>query len=203
MKTQKWIGLLALLTLGLVILVAPARAEAGSRGNENLTGDIVVSFDNTEGRWKSTSVVLYDENWQALEEVETHGRAHMFAGVKAGSYHVAAYSDESIDLIAEDVSVLSAQTAYVNVKWGRWTNVGWPKADATRWCGGAYGDGNLLKVAPPLGQTIIYLQCGRVVDKVLAGGGCPGCGGVSGGWRYVNSCVKSPPIYVNLPCPRH
>ena len=64
---------------------------------------------------------------------------------------------------------------------------------------GVSGDGSLLKIhSGYFTQPVIYMQCGRVVAKV-AGAGC-GC--QAGGWRYVNDCVKSAPIYINLPCPR-
>lgn len=201
MKTQKLTALLALVCLGLAAMAAPAQAGAGSRGEESLQGDIVVTFDGSAGRWKAANVVLYDEDWQVLEEAEANGRAHTFTGVDAGAYHVAAYSDESLEWMTNDVKVAAAQTARVQVKWNRYGYTAWSGYNNGRWCGGASGDGSLLKVYPPIGQNVIYLQCGRVVNKVFAGGGCRGCGGVSGGWRYVNECVKTAPIYVNLPCP--
>lgn len=62
------------------------------------------------------------------------------------------------------------------------------------------GEGSQIKVFEPIDQTVIYLQCGHVVSKILATGGCR-CGGV-GNWHYTTDCPHKPPLYINLPCPR-
>ncbi|OGO36683.1 MAG: hypothetical protein A2W35_21110 [Chloroflexi bacterium RBG_16_57_11] len=61
------------------------------------------------------------------------------------------------------------------------------------------GETTLIKVFPYYGATIVYLQCGHVVAKVVPAG----CGYSAGKWRYTTDCQKSTPIYVSLPCMRH
>jgi hypothetical protein len=60
----------------------------------------------------------------------------------------------------------------------------------------AKSEAGMIKVIPSYDKTIVYLQCGRVVGKVVPAG----CGCSSGGWRYTSSCPKSETIYLTLPC---
>ena len=70
---------------------------------------------------------------------------------------------------------------------------------ATQSCRNVGGESKQIKVFPSFGATVIYLQCGHVVGKVMS----TGCGCSAGNWRYTTNCQKSAPIYVNLPCSHH
>jgi hypothetical protein len=158
-------------------------------------------------------VVLYDQEWAAVAQAAGTQGEYQFQDVAPGAYHLVAYNDELETWAAKDIEVQPAQTLKVALYLKRAatqsvkatvnalapeTAIGVHRSRAA--CGGAVGDGRMLKVYPVFGQTIIYMQCGRVAYKIQ-GGGCAGCG-VSGGWRYQNECQKSTPIYVHLPCPR-
>jgi hypothetical protein len=62
----------------------------------------------------------------------------------------------------------------------------------------AKSEASIIKVFPSNEKTIVYLQCGHVVGKVVPAG----CGCSSGGWRYTSECPKSETIYLPLPCYR-
>lgn len=145
------------------------------------------------------NVVVYDHDWQVIAAADLAGGVHIFSGLKVGDYHVVAESDDTQSSLAQDVPVFARQTTQVGLQLVRpQASAAAPSAPAAGSCPSSGGDGSLIKVYPSFSATIIYMQCGHIVGKILPSG----CGCRSGNWRYTTSCQKTAPIYINLPCPR-
>jgi hypothetical protein len=197
--------LLLVLGLGLVFYVPVARAGArlgpqtGSWYAED-GGNIQVTIRHVGLGKSQTGIVLYNQDWKAITEVQPSNGSVTFEHLKVGDYHIMAYADDLQDNLAQDVPVFAHQTTTVDMKLNKpvvATANYWNHQYAT--CGAAYGDGGNLKIFSTYDTRIIYVQCGHVVGSV--GTGCSSCGR-SGGWRYTTTCTKTTPVYVNLPCPR-
>jgi hypothetical protein len=150
------------------------------------------------------NVVVYDQYWKAVAGADVANQAHIFKGLTVGDYQVVAEADDVELSLAEDIPVFANQTTQVKLTLEQPVALAGAASAADKaWKGacfaGSGGDGNLIKVYPTFGTTIIYLQCGRIVGKVLP----TGCGCSAGNWRYTTDCQKNNTIYVSLPCPRH
>lgn len=201
-KMMFWIGVFMAICIGLGLFVAPVQARnmdnaPASVGGEKLTGELLISVHRGGHAYSSTTIVLYDKEWKALNEVSTRTSAHRFEKLQQGGYHVVAYSDDMGVQTSAEVEVQAAKTAVVSLKLENQTANKF-SGNYGSCSGGVSGDGSLLKISGSYGAEVIYLQCGRVV-AVYGTAGCS-CGG--GNWRYVNKCEKPKPIYVNLPCSR-
>jgi hypothetical protein len=202
-KKMVWIGVILAICIGLGLFVAPAEARnidnaPASIGGEKLTGELQISVQHVGHAYASTTIVLYDKEWKAVDEVSTRQSGHRFAELETGGYHVVAYSDDIGAQASADAEVQSDKTAVVALKLETQSALK-PYANYGSCSGGVSGDGNILKISASYGAEVIYMQCGRVV-AVYGGGASCSCGG--GNWTYVNKCEKPKPIYVNLPCPR-
>lgn len=188
--------------LGVVWMVSPVQAQEAREAPDveatvETNGKIQVSVHRTLYSRLPIHIVLYDKNWVAISEETSKGGVYTFTGLKTGLYNVLAYTDDAESQTAEQVQVLGRQTTRLSLQLET-AEADVKAADVrTASCGGTSADGRFIKVYPTFGQTIIYLQCGRVVAKIE-----PECGCRGGNWRYVNDCKKGPPIYVTLPCHR-
>ena len=208
MKTKWYFGLMVILILGIGLIASAPAAGAAQRFESpqskvgvQSNGGLQVKALHSGASNVPVNVVIYDQNWQAIAAADLAGGVHTFSGLRVGDYHVVAESDDTQVSLAQDVPVFARQTTQVDLQLAR------PQAPAAAAaasaqvvgrCASSGGDGSLIKVYPSFGTTIIYMQCGRVVGKILPSG----CGCSSGNWRYTTDCKKSAPIYINLPCPR-
>jgi hypothetical protein len=209
MKTKRYIGLLLALTLCLgLIAYAPGAGAADrldytlNKGAEQKSGDLQVKVQHSRPSRMPVNVVVYDQDGKVVAGADLPARAYTFKELKVGDYQVIAEADDIEFSLAQDVPVFADQTTQVEMQLERPA----VRSAAENAAGGSVkgkcsvgsgGDGSLIKVYPSFGTTIIYMQCGRVVGKVLP----TGCGCSAGNWRYTTDCQKSAPIYVNLPCP--
>lgn len=207
MKTGWYLGwvLVLILCTGL-IFHAPAAAAtvdaALNRAGLASNGGLQVKALHRGVSSVPVNVVVYDQNWQVIAAADLAGGVHTFSGLRVGDYHVVAEADDAQSSLAQDVPVFARQTTQVGLQLAR-SQVPAAKAPAANFpvagaCPSSGGDGNLIKVYPTFDTTIIYMQCGHIVGKILPSG----CGCRSGNWRYTTNCQKSAPIYINLPCPR-
>lgn len=206
MKTKRYFELTLVLILCFGLIAFAPGAGAASRLDATLSkvgvgsnGGLQVKALHRGMSNVPVNVVVYDQNWQVIAAADLAGGVHTFSGLRVGDYHVAAESDDAEFSLAQDVPVFARQTTQVDLQLAR------PQAPAAAAspqvvgrCASSGGDGSLIKVYPSFGTTIIYMQCGHVVGKILPSG----CGCSSGNWRYTTDCQKSAPIYINLPCPR-
>jgi hypothetical protein len=189
--------------LWVVLMVSPVQAKEvkdapGVEANVEANGKIQVSVQRSLHSRLPIHIVLYDKNWVAISEESSKGGVYTFTGLKTGLYNVLAYTDDAEAQSAKDVQVMGRQTTRLSLQLAT-AEVDVKAADSRAVsCGGTSADGRFIKVYPTFGQTIIYLQCGRVVARVEPAG----CGCRGGNWRYINDCKKGPPIYVTLPCHR-
>jgi len=196
-KSLIWVGVILAICIGLGLVVPAQAHNVDNAPADKLTGELLISVERTGRVRAPTTIVLYDKEWKALDEVSTLDSAHRFAQLKSGGYHVVAYSDDIGAEARADAEVQTAKTAKVSLKLDAQA-ASITYASYGSCSGGVSGDGNIVKIAGSYGAEVVYLQCGRVV-AVYGGGGCS-CGG--GSWAYVNKCEKPKPIYVNLPCNR-
>ncbi len=205
----KRITLLLLLVLGVGLAFSVSTAWASERASNSHSqwraedaGRIDVKVRQA-GLNKSTSVVLYDQDWKAVSEVASVGGRASFKQLKVGDYHVVAYSDEMEESLAKDVPVFARQTTELEVKLDRALSKN-QLALSNKYtvCGSTVtGSGSQLKIWNSYyynDRPIVYYQCGHKVGKLQTY--CSGCR--AGTWRYTNTCQKVSPIIVNLPCLR-
>jgi hypothetical protein len=197
MKIMMWI-VSGLLCFGLVAAASPALASV-DLGEAGGTGRIEARVQRTGLGNTLKSVVVYNQAGEVVAEKITSGERVSFSRLPVGRYHVVAYLDEVDEALEEDVAVLTNQTTRVAMQLKKPTDSclpNQPKAVTKEvTCGNLSGEPSMVKVAPFYSTTVVYLQCGKVVEKVG-----PACGCRAGGWNYTTSCSKGDTIYVNLPC---
>lgn len=205
MNTKRIIPVLLLALLVLVGLTA--RVALATDGSEAVTGrwnaadagQIRVIVRTAGLRSAEASVVLYDRNGKALAEGAPLNGSITFDGLQVGDYKVMAYADDGAQSLAQEVPVFVRQTTALEMKLAKPAPVKAVKYGGGSACGGAWGEGSMLKVSAGYGVSYVYKQCGKVVGTI--GTYCTGCGR-SGAWRYTTDCQKSHPIVITIPCPR-
>lgn len=205
MKTARflWVVFGFILCFGLIAYAPVAQAGEGSAAAESgaqFDGVLMVKIQRSYWGNYPVSVVVYDRDWKPVAGAELSGETHRFAGLKIGDYHVAAESDYSEASQVEDVPIFAQKVTEVSLQLQRPERpnaAGAAGLGARRACRAGAGAAGSYPIFPSYGETIIYMQCGRIVGKVLP----MGCGCSAGNWRYTTDCVKSAPIYINLPCP--
>lgn len=210
-KKMVWIGVFLAFCIGLGLFVVPAQARnvdtgPAAMGGDKLTGELLISVQHVGRAYSSTTIVLYDQDWNAVDEVSTRNSGHRFTQLKTGGYHVVAYREDIEVQARADAEVQSAKTAVVSLKLEA-TSAANMFAASPKYknsCAGAglvSGDGNLMKIAAPFENgEIVYRRCGRIVAVYNY---APSCSCKAQGWRYVVKCDKPKTIYVNLPCKRN
>ncbi len=203
----KRVTVLLILSIGLGLIFSASAAYAGERANVGPGkwyapdgGSIQVKARHAGMGAPQAEVALYDQNWEVIAEGQPTGGSLTFEHLKAGDYHILAYTDDLQSNLAQDVPVYAQKTTTVQMKLEKPAaakNSLWNRQSGT--CGAAIGDGHNLKIFPTYDQHIVYWQCGHIVGEV--GGGSCGCGG-AGGWRYTTTCKKGGVINISLPCPR-
>ncbi len=202
-KKMALLVLFVLLCVGLAAYAPPALAS-GEKDDDPYqagTGVIQARVQRMGLGSAMKSVVLYNDAWEVIAEKATFGESVSFSRLPVGHYHLVAYVDENDLMQSQDVDVLSNQTTRVAMQLKKPTyscSPAQPNAkSANVSCGALSGEPSMVKVRPFYESTVVYLQCGKVVEKIG-----PACGCRAGGWNYITSCPKGPTIYVNLPCPR-
>lgn len=211
MKTKRIIGLWLALALCFGWVAYAPGAGAGQRSGSapsspaaaQKSGDLQVKVQHGRPSRMPVHVAVFDQDGKVVAGAEVANQAHTFKALTVGDYQVVAEADDVEFSLAQDIPVFANQTTQVELTLEQ--PAAQPAAASMAgksWKGacfaGSGGDGNLLKVYPTFGTTIVYLQCGRIVGKVLP----TGCGCSAGNWRYTTDCQKNSTIYINLPCPR-
>ena len=203
-KRYLWLTFVLVFCFGL-IAYAPGAGAADSSGlapsrlGASSSGELQVKVQQAHWGNLPVEVVVYDQNWQVIEGADLAGGVHTFSGLSVGDYHVMAEADVGESSLAENVPVFARQTTQVDLQLQRPASPAAAKAAAARRsCRNVTGEGNLLKIYPSYGVTIIYIQCGHIVGKILPAG----CGCSAGKGRFTPVCQKSAPIYISLPCHR-
>jgi hypothetical protein len=195
--------LFVLLCFGLVAYAPPALAGA-NRGEDPYpagTGQIQARVQRTGLGSVVKMVVLYNADGGVVAEKMTSGELVSFSRLPAGHYHLVAYVDDIDISQSEDIVVRSSQTTQVSVQLKKPVSACVPSQTNAKTanvrCSTVTGEASMLKIAPFYTTTVVYMQCGKVVQKIG-----PDCGCRAGGWNYTTSCSKGNTIYVNLPCNR-
>lgn len=203
MKRSHILSLMLMVFLGLSVWVTAAQAsdpQVVLNGKTQEGGSIQVKVHQAGRGAIESSVVVYDHNMKALFEGTVEQGRFLSGKLPAGEYRVVAANDLGQDAIAEAVPVYARQVTFLEMDLEKLQSekaslpiYGWDN------CGGASGDGRMLKVSSGWGAQIVYKQCGKVVGLI----GSPSCGcGQSGAWRYTTKCEKSTTVVITLPCPR-
>lgn len=183
------------------VAVAGAPGEMGPNASQARGSVQVKVLHSGPGGMASETVVLYNQDGMPVRELIARGGVYTFSGLEVGDYYVLAESDPMEPVQSESVPVFANRTTRLTVQLEKPGKASAASA-AGDWgtCGGpgpaSSGDGNLVKVYPVTTEnTIIYLQCGKVVGKIT-----PVCGCRGSNYHYTNNCPKGKTIYVTLPC---
>jgi hypothetical protein len=183
--------------------VAGAPGEAGPNASQAMGSIQVKVLHSGAGGMAPETVVLYNQDGVPVRELVAMGGVYTFSNLKVGDYYVLAESDAMDPSQSENVPVFADETTQLTVKLekpGKSETVSAPTAGGWGVCGGSMpassGDGNMVKVYPATTEnTIIYIQCGRIVGKTT-----PACGCRGSNYHYTTNCPKGNTIYVTLPC---
>ena len=203
MKRSHILILTLIVLLGLGAWVTAAQASnlhTALNGKAQEVGSIQVKVRQAGRGNIESSVAIYDGNMKVVfEGAVEQGRIEK-GDLPAGEYRVVAANDLGQDAMADAVPVYARQvtTLEMDLKKAQPEKASLP---IYGWggCGGASGDGRILKVSSGWGAQIVYKQCGKVVGMI----GTPSCTcGQSGAWRYTTKCEKINTVVITLPCPR-
>lgn len=182
------------------VAVAGAPGETGSSVSQAKGSIQVKVLHKGPGGMAPETIVLYNQDGQVVRELVARGGVYTFSNLLVDDYYVLAESDSAEPSQSESIPVFANQTTRLTVQLEKPSAVpATPKGSDWGVCGGAgpasSGDGNMLKIYPTTtNNTIIYLQCGKIVGKSQPVCGC------RGNYHYTNTCPKGNKIYITLPC---